>query len=72
MMLKKGVYRHFKGNHYRVIGIAKDSESLEEMVVYSSVSNSDEIWVRPVKMFMETITVDGKEVKRFEWSTELK
>jgi hypothetical protein len=53
-------YRHFKGGIYRFIGIARHSETLEEMVVYQSVSEAGQIWVRPKDMFYEEIERDGK------------
>lgn len=67
MQVKKGIYRHFKGHVYRVIGIAKHSETLEEMVVYVNAENEDDVWLRPVPMFLETITKDGKTFPRFEF-----
>ena len=60
------VFRHFKGNHYRLEGFAKDSETLEEMVVYRALYGEHGLWVRPAKMFFETIERDGKRMKRFE------
>ena len=59
-------FRHFKGNRYRLEGFAKDSETLEEMVVYRALYGDDGLWVRPAKMFFETIERDGKTMKRFE------
>ena len=59
-------FRHFKGNRYRLEGVAKDSETLEEMVVYRALYGDGGLWVRPAKMFFETIERDGKMVKRFE------
>jgi hypothetical protein len=71
-MLKLGKYRHFKGKLYEVIGIARHSETLEELVVYRGLFNSpefgqDALWVRPLSMFLEEVEVDGKRVKRFEY-----
>ena len=59
-------FRHFKGNHYRLEGVAKDSETLEEMVVYRALYGDGGLWVRTAKMFFETIERDGKLMKRFE------
>lgn len=61
-----GVYRHYKGNRYRVLGTAFHSETLEEMVVYKALYGDGEMWVRPASMWEETVTSDGKEVKRFQ------
>ena len=57
---------HFKGGHYRLEGFAKDSETLEEMVVYRALYGEGGLWVRPAKMFFETIERDGKRMRRFE------
>jgi hypothetical protein len=59
-----GLYRHYKGNDYVVIGTALHSETEEELVVYSPVS-STQLWVRPLAMFVETVEVDGRRVPRF-------
>ena len=59
-------FRHFKGNFYRLEGFAKDSETLEEMVVYRALYGDGGLWVRPAKMCFETIERDGKLMKRFE------
>ena len=59
-------FRHFKGNLYRLEGFAKDSETLEEMVVYRVLYGDGGLWVRPAKMFFETVERDGKTMKRFE------
>jgi hypothetical protein len=58
-----GRYRHFKGGRYEVIGIARHSETEEELVVYTS--ESGDWWVRPSEMFFGTTTVDGRQVERF-------
>ena len=70
--LKLGIYEHYKGKKYKVIGIARHSETLEELVVYMALYDSKEfgrnaLWVRPKKMFLETVIVDGKEVPRFRY-----
>lgn len=57
---------HFKGGHYRLEGFAKDSGTLDEMVVYRALYGEGGLWVRPAKMFFETIERDGKVLKRFE------
>ena len=69
-MIKKGIYRHFKGNEYEVIGIAKHSETLEEMVVYKALYGDGGLWVRPASMWNETVERDGKIFKRFEYKGE--
>lgn len=63
--IKIGKYRHFKGNEYQVLYIGKDSETCEDVVVYQALYGEGEIWVRPAKMWNETIVRDGKEYKRF-------
>ena len=64
--MELGKYRHFKGNEYEVLHIAKHSETMEEMVVYKALYGEGGVWVRPLDMFCETITRDGKTFKRFE------
>ncbi len=67
--IRLGRYRHYKGNEYRVTGVAKHSETLEELVVYETLYDNPEgkLWVRPKRMFLEEVEVDGKRVKRFEY-----
>lgn len=65
--IKLGKYRHFKGNEYEVLGIAKHSETLEPMVVYKALYGDGGLWVRPAAMWNEEITRDGKTFKRFEF-----
>ncbi|MBP3870045.1 MAG: DUF1653 domain-containing protein [Faecalicoccus sp.] len=60
-----GKYRHFKGNEYEVIGIAKHSENEEAMVVYRALYGDGILWIRPADMWNETITRDGKTFLRF-------
>lgn len=65
--LKPGIYRHYKGNDYEVIGVARHSETEEWMVVYRTLYGDYGLWVRPFEMFTETVTLDsGKTVPRFE------
>ena len=66
--MELGLYKHSKGNVYEVIGIAKHSETLEDMVVYKATyqPEGENLWVRPLKMFLETVIIDGLEQKRFE------
>ncbi len=66
--MKLGKYRHYKGNFYQVIGTARHSETLEELVVYKALYKSKyKLWVRPKKMFLEKVEVDGKKVPRFRF-----
>ena len=70
MELKTGKYRHFKGNEYEVIGIAKDSETLKEMVVYRALYGEKELWIREKQMFLETVERDGKTQNRLTYIGE--
>ncbi len=67
--LKTGLYKHFKGGKYEVIGIAKHSETLEDFVVYKALYDNkfSKLWIRPKEMFTESIIQDGKSIKRFEF-----
>ena len=65
-----GIYRHYKGDLYEVIGIGKHSETLENLVLYKALYNSEEfgdsmLWVRPLDMFVQEVVVEGKSVPRF-------
>ena len=68
--IKIGKYRHFKGGEYEVIGIAKDSETLEDVVVYRALYGDGGMWVRSAEMFGETVTSEGKTFPRFEYIGE--
>lgn len=59
-------YRHFKGGLYQLIGLAKDSETLEDMVVYQALYGEKQMWIRPAEMFFGKVERDGKVMKRFE------
>ena len=65
-MIQAGVYRHYKGNTYQVIGIAKHSETEEDLVVYRALYGAFGLWVRPLDMFCEKVEIGGKIVPRFE------
>jgi cupin 2 domain-containing protein len=64
--ISPGRYRHYKGNEYTVLGVARHSETHEELVVYRQEYGGHALWVRPKGMFLETVTVDGSEVPRFQ------
>ena len=64
--MKKGIYRHYKGNEYELIDVALHSETLEEMVVYRALYGDQKLWVRPAHRWEEEVEVNGKTVKRFE------
>lgn len=64
--MKTGIYKHYKGNFYRLIGVANHSETLEKMVVYQALYGDKELWVRPLSMWDEEVNLkDGTKVKRF-------
>lgn len=69
-IIKPGRYRHFKGNEYRVLCMAKHSETLELMVVYQALYGEKGIWVRPASMWNETVERDGKTFRRFTYIGE--
>ena len=71
-MPKKGKYRHYKGNLYEVIGLAKHSETLDAMVVYRALYGEGKVWVRPLSMWNERVERDGKSFPRFEFIEEAK
>lgn len=64
--IKKGIYKHFKGNKYEVIDVALHSETLETYVVYRALYGERKLWIRPASMWNETVERDGKIFKRFE------
>lgn len=65
--LKPGRYRHYKGKDYEVIGVARHSETEEELVVYRPLYGDQGLWVRPLSMFRETVEVAGESVPRFSY-----
>ena len=70
MKLKPGIYRHFKGNEYRLLYTAKHSETLEDMVVYQALYGERGIWVRSAAMWAEEVERDGYRGPRFQWVRE--
>ena len=78
-MIKLGKYKHYKGKEYEVVGIARHSETLEELVLYKTLYQADppsaslrgtmgeNLWVRPLKMFLEEVEIEGKKMPRFEF-----
>ena len=64
--IRPGRYRHYKGNEYTVVGTARHSESLEELVVYRQEYGEHGLWVRPKQMFSESVTVSGRNMPRFQ------
>ena len=66
-LMEPGLYKHYKGKIYEVIGLARHSESLEELVVYKATYQEEgkNLWVRPRTMFEETVMVNGKQLPRF-------
>ena len=65
MPIVPGLYRHYKGQRYRVLGIARHSETLDELVVYQALYGEHGLWVRPAAMFAETVRLNGASVPRF-------
>lgn len=70
MAVEPGRYRHYKGNYYEVVGIARHSETDESLVVYRPLYGERGLWVRPLAMFEETVNVDGRTLPRFERGPE--
>jgi hypothetical protein len=70
--IKLGKYQHYRGKMYEVVGVARHSETLEDVVVYRALYNSrkfgrNALWIRPMKMFFEHVVVDGKKMPRFRF-----
>ena len=65
--MKLGKYRHYKGNYYEVLGVARHSETDEELVVYRPLYGERGLWVRPLAMFKETVVHNGEQIPRFEY-----
>lgn len=65
--MQPGRYRHYKGSEYIVLGVARHSETEEELVVYRPDYGERGLWVRPKEMFLEAVQVDGRQVPRFAY-----
>lgn len=68
-LLETGIYRHYKGNEYTVLGVGRHTEVDEYFVVYSPVESQEgkpAIWLRPYDMFLETVEIDGETIPRFQ------
>jgi hypothetical protein len=65
---RPGLYRHYKGHDYRVLGLARHSETLEPLVVYQALYGERGLWVRPQAMFLETVNHGGRTVPRFAYT----
>ncbi|GMV49080.1 MAG: hypothetical protein NBKEAIPA_00167 [Nitrospirae bacterium] len=64
-MIKPGRYRHYKGQDYEVVGVARHSETEEEFVVYRQLYGEGSLWIRPMEMFLESVPVGGTLIPRF-------
>ncbi len=69
-LVKLGKYRHYKGQEYDVVGIAKHTETEESLVVYRALYGERGLWVRPLSMFLETVVIEGLEQSRFSYVGE--
>jgi hypothetical protein len=70
IVIKPGIYQHYKGNYYQVLGLARHSETLEELVVYQALYGDFGLWVRPLSMFTEEILIDNQSIPRFRFIAE--
>ena len=68
MLIKPGIYTHYKGSEYEVIDIATHSETEEKLVVYRTLYGKFDLWVRPLAMFTELVLVDNQQIPRFRWT----
>ncbi len=68
--LKPGIYQHYKGQRYQVYGVASHSETEERVVIYRCLYDQFDLWVRPLAMFIESVTVNNESVPRFQWVSE--
>lgn len=70
MTLRLGIYAHYTGKYYQVMGVARHSESLEELVVYQALYGDYGLWVRPFSMFFEEVLVNNVKTPRFQFTSE--
>jgi hypothetical protein len=75
-MIKPGIYKHYKGKLYEVLGVGRHSETLEEFVIYKALYKTefgkDSLWMRPLEMFVQKVVVNGKKVPRFSFQSRTK
>ncbi len=69
-IIENGIYQHYKGPLYQVMGVAKHSETEEKMVVYRCLYGAFDLWVRPLAMFTEEVTYNGETMPRFRWHSK--
>lgn len=69
-MPERGIYKHYKGNFYELVDVARHSETLEEMAIYRALYGEGALWVRPLSMWNETVSVNGEEIPRFKYIGE--
>lgn len=65
MVIAIGIYQHYKGQQYRVVGVTKHSETEEELVVHQALYGAFGLWVRPLSIFLETVEIAGRRQPRF-------
>ncbi|HUD02110.1 MAG TPA: DUF1653 domain-containing protein [Rhabdochlamydiaceae bacterium] len=63
--LPLGIYQHYKGNRYEVLGVGRHSETHEEMVIYRGLYGAHDFWIRPLSLFIDTVNWEGKTIPRF-------
>ena len=70
MNIKPGIYKHYKGNRYEVIGIGRHTETLEDFVLYRALYGDYDLWIRPLSMFCETVLIENVSMPRFTYMQE--